>query len=75
MAQGNAEGVDRALSAAHRAFTAGAWPQLSASQRGLLLHKLGDLVARDAKKLAEIEVRDNGKSSPPSSLRLRRWNS
>jgi aldehyde dehydrogenase (NAD+) len=47
--------------AAHRAFTEGPWPQLTASQRGLLLHKLGDLVARDAKKLAETEVRDNGK--------------
>jgi aldehyde dehydrogenase (NAD+) len=34
---------------------------LTPSQRGVLMHKLGDLVARDAKKLAEIEVRDNGK--------------
>ena len=49
------------MRAAHRAFTEGPWPQLTASQRGLLLHRLGDLVARDAKKLAAIEVRDNGK--------------
>lgn len=61
IAQGNPADVDRAVRAAHRAFTQGAWPQLTATQRGLLLHKLGDLVARDAKKLAEIEVRDNGK--------------
>ncbi|MBE0615253.1 MAG: aldehyde dehydrogenase [Burkholderiales bacterium] len=61
IAQGGAEDADRAVRAAHRAFTEGPWPQLSASQRGLLLHKLGDLVARDAKKLAEAEVRDNGK--------------
>ena len=61
IAQGNAEDADRAVRAAHRAFTEGPWPQLNASQRGLLLHKLGDLVARDARKLAEIEVRDNGK--------------
>jgi aldehyde dehydrogenase (NAD+) len=47
--------------AAHRAFTEGPWPQLTASKRGLLLHKLGDLVARDARRLAETEVRDNGK--------------
>ena len=61
IAQGNAEDTDRAVRAAHQAFTEGPWPQLTASQRGLLLHKLGDLVARDARRLAETEVRDNGK--------------
>jgi (Z)-2-((N-methylformamido)methylene)-5-hydroxybutyrolactone dehydrogenase len=61
IAQGDAEDADRAVQAAHRAFTSGPWPQMTASQRGHLLRKLGDLVARDAKKLAEIEVRDNGK--------------
>ena len=34
---------------------------MSPSQRGLLLHRVGDLIARDAKRLAEFEVRDNGK--------------
>ncbi len=61
IAQGNAEDADRAVRAAHQAFISGPWPQLSASQRGLLLHRLGELVARDAGKLAETEVRDNGK--------------
>jgi aldehyde dehydrogenase (NAD+) len=61
IAEGTSDDVDRAVRAAHRAFTQGPWPELSASQRGLLLHRLGDLVARDAKKLAAIEVRDNGK--------------
>ncbi len=61
IAQGNAGDVDHAIRAAHRAFTEGPWPRLTASQRGLLLHKLGNLVARDAEKLAKAEVRDNGK--------------
>jgi len=61
IAQGDAEDADRAVRAAHQAYTDGPWPLLSASQRGLLLHKLGDLVARDARALAETEVRDNGK--------------
>ncbi|OGA79365.1 MAG: carnitine dehydratase [Betaproteobacteria bacterium RIFCSPLOWO2_12_FULL_65_14] len=60
-AQGNAGDVDSAVRAAHKAFSEGPWSQLNASQRGLLLHRLGDLAARDAKKLAETEVRDNGK--------------
>jgi len=61
VAQGDATDVDRAVQAAHRAFTTGPWPQLTASQRGMLLIRLGDLVARDARRLAETEVRDNGK--------------
>src|SRR5712691_3127762 len=56
-----AEDVDRAVRAAHTAFTSGPWPKLTASQRGALLRKLGDLVAKNSKALAEIEVRDNGK--------------
>lgn len=61
IAQGDADDVERAVSAAHRAFTEGPWPEMTASQRGMLLHRLGDLVARDAKKLAKTEVLDNGK--------------
>jgi aldehyde dehydrogenase (NAD+) len=61
IAQGGAEDADRAVRAAQQAFSDGPWPQFNASERGRLLHKLGDLVARDAKKLAETEVRDNGK--------------
>jgi len=47
--------------AARRAFTSGDWPKLYASQRGALLRKLGDLVSANAKALAAVEVRDNGK--------------
>jgi acyl-CoA reductase-like NAD-dependent aldehyde dehydrogenase len=61
IAQGGADDVDRAVTAAHKAFTSGPWPQLTASQRGALLRRLGDLITRDARKLAEFEVRDNGK--------------
>ena len=61
VAEGGAEDVARAVKAAHRAFTEGAWPQLTASQRGNMIYKLGQLVARDAKMLAETEVMDNGK--------------
>jgi acyl-CoA reductase-like NAD-dependent aldehyde dehydrogenase len=59
--RGNAEDVDRAVRAAHKALTSGAWPKMTATQRGALLRKLGDLVAANAKALATLEVRDNGK--------------
>jgi (Z)-2-((N-methylformamido)methylene)-5-hydroxybutyrolactone dehydrogenase len=61
IAQGDTTDADRAVQAAHRAFTQGPWSTYTPTQRGLLIHKLGDLAARDAKKLAELEVRDNGK--------------
>ncbi len=59
--RGTAEDVERAVQAARQAFTTGSWPTLTASQRGALLRRLGDLVAEKAQHLAEIEVRDNGK--------------
>jgi (Z)-2-((N-methylformamido)methylene)-5-hydroxybutyrolactone dehydrogenase len=53
--------VDAAVKAAHRALTSGPWAEMTATQRGALLRKLGDLIARDAARLAATEVRDNGK--------------
>jgi aldehyde dehydrogenase (NAD+) len=61
IAEGTAKDVDRAVQAAHSAFTGGPWSQLTHSQRGRMLYKVGDLIARDAQKLAQIEVSDNGK--------------
>jgi acyl-CoA reductase-like NAD-dependent aldehyde dehydrogenase len=61
VARGTAADVDRAVQAAHRALTSGEWPKLTASRRGALLRRLGDLVTERSKALAEIEVRDNGK--------------
>ena len=57
----NAEDVDRAVQAAHRAFTSGDWPSMHPSQRGAMLRKLGDLIAENAEAIARIEVQDNGK--------------
>jgi (Z)-2-((N-methylformamido)methylene)-5-hydroxybutyrolactone dehydrogenase len=59
--RGDARDVDAAVQAAHRALTSGPWAEMTATQRGALMRKLGDLIARDAAKLAATEVRDNGK--------------
>jgi betaine-aldehyde dehydrogenase len=53
--------IDRAVNAAHRAFTTGPWPKLSGGERGHLLYKLADLIERDATKIARLESSDNGK--------------
>jgi acyl-CoA reductase-like NAD-dependent aldehyde dehydrogenase len=57
----NADDVDRAVRAAHNAFTSGPWSKMLASDRGMLLYRLADLIEKNARRLAELEVRDNGK--------------
>jgi acyl-CoA reductase-like NAD-dependent aldehyde dehydrogenase len=71
VARGGPADVDAAASAAHAAFTSGDWPKLNPTQRGVLLRRLGDLVARDAEKLAALEVRDNGKLIAEMGAQLR----
>ena len=60
ISRGSFDDIDKAVRAARCAFE-GAWGQVKATERGKLLTKLASLVERDAKKLGEIEVRDNGK--------------
>jgi len=69
--RGNKDDVDRAVDAAHTAFTTGPWPKLTASARGALVRKLGDLLAGEAERLAQIEVRDNGKLIAEMSAQCR----
>jgi acyl-CoA reductase-like NAD-dependent aldehyde dehydrogenase len=59
--RGTAADADRAVRAAHRAFSSGEWPRLTASRRGALLGRLGELATESASFLAEVEVHDNGK--------------
>ena len=59
--QGDARDVDRAVAAASRAMKSGPWATMTATARGKLMLKLAELVTQNADRLAEIEVRDNGK--------------
>ena len=59
--RGTAKDVDLAVQSASRALREGPWASMSATQRGKLMIKLADLVVANAERLAEIEVRDNGK--------------
>lgn len=60
----------RAVQAAHRAFSGGAWPALTASARGKLLHRLADLVQEAAPRLAALETRDTGKIIRETSAQI-----
>ena len=69
--RGGAADADRAVEAAHRAFTSGPWPALSPSRRGALLRKLGDLIAENADWLARVEMKDNGKLFAELTMQMR----
>ncbi|MHA7179624.1 aldehyde dehydrogenase [Arthrobacter sp. MDB2-24] len=60
-ARGTSTDIDVAVTAAQRAFTDPRWRDLSATRRGHLLRRLGDLVAENADALARMESEDNGK--------------
>jgi aldehyde dehydrogenase (NAD+) len=59
IARGTKADVDRAVCAAKAALPV--WNALKPAERGRLLVKLADLVEANAVRLAESEVRDNGK--------------
>jgi phenylacetaldehyde dehydrogenase len=58
---GEAEDVDLAVAAARRAFEDSDWSRLTASERGRLIWRIGDLILEHADELAAIESLDNGK--------------
>jgi len=56
------EDVELAVAAARTAFRRGsAWRRMDASKRGVLMHRLADLVQRDRVYIASLETLDNGK--------------
>jgi (Z)-2-((N-methylformamido)methylene)-5-hydroxybutyrolactone dehydrogenase len=69
--RGTPADVDRAVEAAFAAFREPGWRRMTASARGALLRRLGDIVTREADRLAEIETRDNGKLITEMRAQLR----
>jgi len=61
IAEGDKADVDAAVKAARKAFESGPWPRMSASQRGRLIWKLGDLIEANVEQFATLETLDNGK--------------
>ncbi|MFC4787151.1 aldehyde dehydrogenase [Nocardioides sp. MAHUQ-72] len=60
-ARGDATDVGRAVDSAREAFEDPRWRDLSATRRGHLLRRLGDLIGENAEELARMETQDNGK--------------
>jgi acyl-CoA reductase-like NAD-dependent aldehyde dehydrogenase len=50
-----------AIESAHKALYEGPWSSYTPTQRGKLIHKLGDLISKHASELGDLETRDSGK--------------
>lgn len=78
-AKATQEDVERAVSAARRAFDEGPWPRMPAGERSQVLHRLADLMDEHRDELALLDTTDMGKpigdttskDAPRSALNLR----
>jgi phenylacetaldehyde dehydrogenase len=61
VAEGDAADVELAVTAARAAFDTGPWSKMTASERGRLIWKVGELIEENADELAALETIDNGK--------------
>src|SRR5580704_14230304 len=61
VAEADAADVEKAVKAARAAFEHGPWRKTPASERGRLMHRLADLIEKNADELAALESLDNGK--------------
>src|SRR6185369_10151504 len=63
VAEASRQDVDRAVTAARKAFDdrTRPWRRMSASDRGKLIWTLADLIERNIDEIAELETLDNGK--------------
>lgn len=71
IARGDTDDVHAAVTSAQQAFDSGEWSRLNATARGKLLVRLADIAEREAPRLGEIEVRDNGKLISEMALQTR----
>jgi len=62
------EDVDRAVRAAHEAFTTGPWSRMLPVERGKILRRLAELLADRSEELGRVETIDTGKM-----LKETRW--
>jgi len=60
--------VQAAIAAARRAFDETDWPRTPAAERAALLHRVADLLERDAEELAREETLNTGKAMRESRI-------
>lgn len=59
--EADSKDIDLAVQAARKAFDEGPWRRIPAYERGRMMHRLADLIEKNADELAALDVIDNGK--------------
>ncbi|KAB5569561.1 hypothetical protein DKX38_003354 [Salix brachista] len=80
VAEGDVEDVNRAVSAARKAFDEGPWPRMTAYERSRIILRFADLLEQHTDEIAALETWDNGKpyeqaanTEIPMTVRLFRY--
>lgn len=60
--EGGAEDAEQAIAAARHAFDHGEWRHTPAHEKGKKVHRIAELIERDAEELARLETWDTGKT-------------
>lgn len=61
VAEGDSADINRAVTAARRAFESGPWKRMTPRDKGKLLWRIGELISEHGDELADLESIDNGK--------------
>ncbi|KAF8399279.1 hypothetical protein HHK36_015144 [Tetracentron sinense] len=61
VAEGGAEDINRAVSAARKAFDEGPWPKMTSYERSQIIFRFADLLEKHSDEIAALETWDNGK--------------
>lgn len=61
VAEGTTEDAKAAIAAAHRAFEAGPWAEMSGHERGEILWRVGDLLRQNGEELAFLQAIEMGR--------------
>ncbi|KAF8399278.1 hypothetical protein HHK36_015143 [Tetracentron sinense] len=62
VAEGGVEDINRAVSAARKAFDEGPWPKMTPYERSLIIFRFADLLEKHSDEIAALETWDNGKT-------------
>ncbi len=67
VSEGGAVDVDRAVEAARKAFRTSGWATMPANDRAVIIHRLADLIDKNAATIAQLESLDVGKPVPQAA--------
>ena len=69
----NLEDINIAVSSAKQAFYNGPWSKMHPAERGRILNRIGDTIAKNADSIGQIETKDNGKLPKNITPSLTSW--